>query len=144
MGWTPTTGPARHFIVSGVLNEATGRPYTAVFDTSEVNFSVVPGEGYNHFTGPGTTDLDLSVSRDIHFKDRYTLRLRAESFDIFNHPNYLETVNTVQYSTAQQNDSSGNPTNVWIASPNPAFGTPLGSFPQDGSRSFQFSTKFSF
>ncbi len=143
-GWTPTTGPARNFIVSGVLNEATGRPYTAVFDTSEVNYSVVPGEGYNHFTGPGTTDLDLSISRDIHFNDRYTLRLRAESFDTLNHPNYLETVNTVQYTTAQQNDSNGNPTNVWIASPNPSFGTPLATFPQDGSRSFQFSTKFSF
>ena len=143
-GWTPTTGPARHFIVSGVLNESTGRPYTAVFDTSEVNFSMVPGEGYNHFTGPGTTDLDLSVSRDIHFKDRYSLRLRAESFDLLNHPNYLETVNTVQYTTAQQNDANGNPTNVWIASPSPSFGTPLASFPQNGSRSFQFSTKLSF
>ncbi len=143
-GWRPSTGPARNFVVSGIVNHATGRPYTAVFDTSEVNFSVVPGEGYNHFTGPGTTDLDLSVSRDIHFRDHYTLRLRAESFDVLNHPNYLDTVDTVQYTTTQQTDANGNSTNLWVATPNRSFGTPLASFPQNGSRSFQFSTKVSF
>ena len=143
-GWTPTQGPLRHFIVSGVLNEATGRPYSAVLDTSEVNFSLVPGEGYNSFTGPGTSDLDLSISRDFHLGERYVLRLRAESFDIFNHPNYLNTVDNIQYTTAQQNDINRNATNVWTATANPAFGTPLASFPQDGSRSFQFSTRLNF
>ena len=143
-GWTPHQGLARNFVISGVVNVATGRPYTAVFDTPEVNFSLVPGEGYNSFTGPGTTDVDVSIARELHLSDRYVLRLRAESFDIFNHPNYLETVNNVQYVTAEQNDSSGNPTNVWIASRNTSFGTPLASFPQDGSRSLQFSAKLSF
>lgn len=143
-GWTPTHGPLRRFILSGVLTEASGRPYTGVLDTSQVNFSLVPGQGYNSFTTPGTSDLDISVTRDLHIKERYILRLRAESFDLLNHPNYLPTVNNVQYTTAQQNDASGNPTNVWTATPNPSFGTPLASYPRYGSRSFQFSTRLSF
>jgi hypothetical protein len=105
-GWTPTNGPMRHFIVSAVLNESSGRPYTEVFDTSEPNFSVVPGKGYNSFTGPGTNDLDLSITRDLHFGERYVLRLRAESFDIFNHANYTDSVDNVQYTT--DSSSSGN------------------------------------
>lgn len=51
-GWTPTQGPMRNFIVSGVLTEATGRPYTGVLNVAQVNFSLVPGQGYNSFTGP--------------------------------------------------------------------------------------------
>lgn len=143
-GWTPTRGPMRNFILSGVLTVASGRPYTGVFDTSEVNFSVVPGQGYNSFTGPGIADFDLSLSRDLHFGERYVLRLRAEAFDLFNHANYLDGVNNVQYTTTQQNDASGNPTNVWTAAPNPSFGTPVATFPQDGERNFQISTRFSF
>ena len=143
-GWTPTKGLMQRFILSGVFTQATGRPYTGVLDTSQVNFSLVPGRGYNSFTGPGTSDLDLSVTRDLHLKERYVLRLRAESFDLFNHPNYLPTVNNVQYNTTQQNDANGNPTNVWTATSNSSFGTPLSSYPRYGSRSFQFSTRLSF
>jgi outer membrane receptor protein involved in Fe transport len=143
-GWTPTKGTLHGFILSGVLSESTGRPYTAIFDSAQLNFSVVPGEGYNSFTGPGTSDVDLSVARDLHVSDRFTLRLRAESFDLFNHSNYEDKVNNVQYTTNQRNDAEGNPTNVWVASLNPSFGTPLASMPLSGSRAFQFSAKISF
>ena len=143
-GWTPTHGFMRNFIVSGVLTEATGRPYTGVLDTAQVNFSLVPGQGYNSFTGPGTNDFDLSLARDIRFKERYTLRLRAEVFDLSNHANYLDIVNNVQYATSQRNDPAGDPTNIWDATPNPGFGTPLATFPEYGARNFQFSTRVSF
>lgn len=143
-GWTPTKGLFRRFILAGVLNESSGRPYTAVFNSAQPNFSVVPGEGYNSFTGPGTSNLDISLARDLHLSERFTLRLRAESFDLFNHPNYEANVNNVQYTTTQQNDGDGNPTNVWVAAKNPSFGTPLASMPRSGSRSFQFSTRLSF
>ena len=143
-GWTPNEGLMRHFIVSGVLNEASGRPYTAVFDASQLNFSLVPGEGYNSFTGPRTNDLDVSIARDIHLSERYTLRLRAESFNIFNHPNFLNTLDNVQYTTTQLSDADGNATNVWTADTNPTFGRPLAVVPNSGARSFQFSGRFSF
>jgi hypothetical protein len=143
-GWTPTHGAMRNFVMSGVLNLASGRPYTGVFDTSEVNFSLVPGEGYNSFTGPGTADVDMSVARSFRFHEHYAVRLRAESFDLLNHANYLSNVNNVQYTTTQQNDSDGNPTNVWTAAANQGFGTPLATYPKYGSRSFQLSGQFSF
>ena len=128
-----------------MLNEASGRPYTAVFDTSQLNFSMVPGEGFNSFTGPGVNDFDVSIARDIHLSERFTLRLQAESFNLFNHPNYQQNpLDNVQYTTTQQSDLSGNPINVWNATANPAFGTPVAIVPRFGSRAFQFSTRFSF
>jgi hypothetical protein len=144
-GWTPTSGPLRRFIVAGVLNEAAGRPYTAVFDTSVLNFSMVPGEGFNSFTGPGVNNFDFSVARDLRLSERFTLRLKAEVFNLFNHPNFQQSpLDNVQYTTTQQNDAIGNPTNVWIATANSAFGTPVAIVPRFGSRAFQFSTRFSF
>ena len=139
-GWTPTSGPLRHFIIAGVLNEATGRPYTAVFDTPTLNFSMVPGEGFNSFTGPGVNNFDLSVARDIHLGERFILGLKAESFNLFNHSNFQQSpVNNVQYTTAQRGS-----TNVWDAFLNPSFGAPVGVVSRFGSRAFQFSTRFSF
>jgi hypothetical protein len=144
-GWTPTSGFLRNFVFSGVLNEASGRPYTAIFDTSQLNFSMVPGEGFNSFTGPGVNDLDVSIARDIHLSERFALRLQAESFNLVNHPNYQQNpLNNVQYTTSQQSDSSGNPINVWNATLNPSFGSPVAIVPRFGSRAFQFSTRFSF
>ena len=144
-GWTPTSGVLRHFIFSGVLNEASGRPYTAVFDTSQLNFGMVPGEGFNSFTGPGANDFDFSVARDIHLNERFTVQLKGESFNLFNHPNFQQNpLDNVQYTSTQQKDSNGNSTNVWNATPNTAFGTPVAIVPRFGSRAFQFSTRFSF
>ncbi len=137
-GWTPTHGAMRHFIIAGVLNEASGRPYTGVLDTSEPNFSLVPGEGYNSFTGPGLNDLDVNLTRDFHFGERYVWRLRLDVFDVLNHANYTDTVNNVQYVTSSNTD------NVFTFDPNPQFGQPLATFPQNGERNMQFSTRFSF
>jgi hypothetical protein len=98
------------------LNEASGRPYTAVFDTSQLNFSMVPGEGFNSFTGSGVNDFDFSIARDIHLNERFTLQLKAESFNLFNHPNFQRNpLDNVQCTTTRRQDSSGNSTNVWDA-----------------------------
>lgn len=144
-GWTPTSGFLRHFVFAGILNVASGRPYTAIFDTTELNFGEVPGEGFNSFTGPGVDDFDFSVARDIHVNERFTLRFKAESFDLFNHANYQQSpVNNIQYTTSQRSDSMGNPINVWDATLSPTFGAPVATPPRSGSRAFQFSTRFSF
>jgi hypothetical protein len=144
-GWTPTSGLLRHFIFAGVLNEASGRPYTAVFDTSQLNFGMVPGEGFNSFTGPRVNDFDFSIARDIHLNERFTLQLKAESFNLFNHPNFQQNpLDNVQYTAAQRQDLGGNPINVWDATPSTAFGMPVAVVPRFGSRTLQFSTRFSF
>lgn len=143
-GWTPTTGFFHDFVMSGVLIAATGRPYTGTLDTSLINFSLVPGQGINTFKGPNTVDFDLSVSRQIQLSERYSLRLRAESFNLFNHANYLDgSVNNVQFTTAAD-PSQPDVGNAYVAAANPNFGKPLQSFPKDAARSFQFSARLSF
>ncbi len=143
--WSPVYRPLRDFTFAGVVTLASGRPYTAVFDTPQLNFSVVPGEGYNSFTGPGVADVDFSIARVFKLSERMSLKVMAESFDIFNHANYQQnTVDNVQYTTTQLSDNAGNALPVWTASPNPDFGAPLAVVPRYGSRSFQFSARFNF
>src|SRR5579859_177407 len=142
--WTPTQRFVKGFQLGGVLNFASGRPYTAVFDNPEVNFSVVPGEKFNGFRGPGVSNADLNLSRTFRIRERYSLKFVAEVFDIFNHANFQQTnLDNVQYTLTQLNDSGVNNSN-WSADPNPHFGSPLAMVPRFGARSFQFSTRFNF
>jgi hypothetical protein len=144
--WSPQLHALKNFEFSGILTLAGGRPYTAVFDNPEVNFSIVPGEKFNSFRGPTFKDFDFSVSRVFHLGERYQLGFRAEAFNLFNHPNYQQNVvDNVQYTA---NAVGPNPTNstdqLWTADPNPDFGVPGAIVPKFGSRSFQFSTRFTF
>ncbi len=141
--WTPQVKPLKNFEFSGVLNLGSGRPYTAVFDNPEVNFSIVPGEGFNSFRGPNVRDVDIGIAREFHLRERYALQLKAESFNLFNHSNYQQnTVDNVQY-TVQPGNVNGTD-QQWTATANPQFGQPLAIVPRFGSRSFQFSAKVSF
>jgi len=138
--WSPQFHVLRDFTFATVANFASGRPYTAVFDTPQLNFSIVPGEGYNSFYGPGVEDIDFSVSRAVKIKERMNLKFSAEAFDLFNHANFQQNaVDNVQYTTTEIGSS-----NNWTASPNPHFGAGLAMAPRYGSRAFQFSTRFSF
>jgi len=141
--WTPQTHGLKNFEFSSILTLASGRPYTAVFDNPEVNFSIVPGEKFNSFRGPTFQDFDLSVARMFHLGERYRLGFRAEAFDLFNHPNYQQTVvDNVQYNVSS--GTANGTDQLWTAAPNSNFGKPGAIVPKFGSRSFQFSTRFEF
>jgi hypothetical protein len=144
--WSPQIHGLRGFDFSGILTLASGRPYTAVFDNPELNFSIVPGEKFNSFRGPTFKDVDFSVARTFHLGERYQLGFRAEAFDLFNHPNYQQNVvDNVQYTANGPNPDPSNSTNgLWTADPNPFFGQPGAIVPKFGARSFQFSTRFGF
>ncbi len=144
--WSPQMRGLKGFELSSIVTLASGRPYTAVFDSSELNFSIVPGEKFNSFRGPTFKDVDFSVSRAFRLGERYQLSFRAEAFDLLNHPNYQQNVvDNVQYTTSGPNPDSSNPTNgLWTATANPFFGQPGAIVPKFGARSFQFSTRFSF
>jgi len=144
--WSPQFRALKNFEFSGILTLASGRPYTAVFDNPEVNFSIVPGEKFNSFRGPTFKDVDLSVSRIFRFGERYQLGFRAEAFDLFNHPNFQQNVvDNVRYTINGPNPNPNNSTDqLWTATPNPDFGAPGAIVPKFGSRSFQFSTRFTF
>jgi len=144
--WSPQMRGLKGFDVSGIGTLASGRPYTAVFDSSELNFSVVPGEKFNSFRGPTFKDVDFSVARAFRLGERYQLSFRAEAFDLLNHANYQQNVvDNVQYNATGPNPDPNNLTNgLWTVTPNPTFGQPGAIVPKFGARSFQFSTRFSF
>ena len=148
--WMPQFHGLKNFEFSSILNLASGRPYTAVFDNPEINFSIVPGEKFNSFRGPTFRDVDLSVSREFRLGERYRMGFRAEAFNIFNHPNFQQNVvDNVQYqvdpNAPNPSPNPSNPTDqLWTVIPNPDFGAPGAIVPKFGSRSFQFSTRFSF
>lgn len=144
--WSPQFHALKNFEFSSIVTLASGRPYTAVFDNPEVNFSIVPGEKFNSFRGPTFKDVDFSVSRVFHLGERYQLGFRAEAFDVFNHPNYQQNVvDNVQYTANGPTQDPNNSTNgLWTADPNTDFGAPGAIVPKFGSRSFQFSTRFTF
>src|SRR6202521_2980035 len=149
--WMPQMRILKGFTVSSVATIASGRPYTAVFDTPNVNFSIVPGEGFNSFRGPGVRDLDLSLARGFRLNERLSLKLRIEAFDLLNHANFQQgAVDNAQYTTSQQCgqfDAQGNclvNLPIWDATVNDHFGKPIFSAPKYGSLSIQLSVRFHF
>ena len=144
-GWSPTWHALKGFTFASVVTLASGRPYTAVFDTSSLNFSVVPNERFNGFRGPGQEVIDFSVARTFKLNERVSLKFLAEAFDLLNHANFQQNnINNVQYTTTQASDSAGNGLPFWTAAANPSFGAPGAMAPRIGSRSFQFSGRVSF
>jgi hypothetical protein len=147
--WMPTMRGLKGFTFSSVATIASGRPYAAVFDTPNVNFSLVPGEGFNSFRGPGVRDVDLSVARAFKLNERFGLKLKAESFNLFNHANFQQNaVDNVQYTTTQECAASDpncdNPLPIWDATVNDHFGKPLFAAPKFGSRNVQLSVRMEF
>jgi hypothetical protein len=48
--------------------------------------------GRNAVRGPGNVNVDVALSRNFKFDERYTLQLRADSFNIANHPNFVGAI----------------------------------------------------
>jgi hypothetical protein len=42
----------------------------------------------NAATGPGFADVDISIEKNTKLSERLTLQLRADAFDVFNHPSF--------------------------------------------------------
>ena len=60
----------------------------------------------NAFSGPGFADLDLSGEKDTHLFEGLTFILRADAFDILNHPNFGQPSGNVQSSAFGQISST--------------------------------------
>jgi len=39
-------------------------------------------------TGPGLTEIDISLSKNTRINDRFTLQFRTEAFNVINHTNF--------------------------------------------------------
>lgn len=50
--------------------------------------------GRNILTGPGFADVDFAVLKNTKLRERFNLEFRAEVFNLFNHPNFGQPVNS--------------------------------------------------
>lgn len=58
--------------------------------------------GRNILTAPGLQDVDVALSKDTRVKERVSLQFRAEAFNILNHPNFGQPVNSLTATTFGQ------------------------------------------
>ena len=81
----------RASVVPGVALYPTTRNKAQWFNpaafTSPVNFTY-GNSAYDMLRGPGYQDWDMSLSKNTVWKDRYHVQLRADTFNVFNHPNF--------------------------------------------------------
>jgi hypothetical protein len=81
--------------------------------------------GYDMLRGPAFQDWDMNLQKNIKFKERYNVQLRADSFNVFNHPNF---------GTPNANISSSNVGTI----------TSISGTPSYEQRTVEFAAKFSF
>ena len=81
--------------------------------------------GYDMLRGPRFQDWDMNLQKNILFRERYNIQLRADSFNVFNHPNL---------GTPNANISSGNVGTITGVSGTPTY----------EARTVEFAAKFSF
>jgi len=96
--------------------------------------------GRNTFQDSGFKNFDFSFAKNFHFGEQYRLQLRAEFFNIFNHPNFANPYGG--QNGFGLNDPSVQPFGCGCATPDIAAANPaVGS---GGPRSIQLGAKFVF
>ena len=58
--------------------------------------------GRNVFHGPGTLNTDLRLSKTVHLTERYTVTLRGEAFNFFNHAQFFNPDGNINDTTFGQ------------------------------------------
>ncbi|HLW78390.1 MAG TPA: hypothetical protein VKU44_02225, partial [Terriglobia bacterium] len=79
--------PAGRRDPSGWFNTAAFTPPPVYFDSLGA-FSIPGNEGRNVITGPGLSDLDISLDRSVRLSERAGLVFRSDIFNLTNHPNF--------------------------------------------------------
>jgi hypothetical protein len=98
----PNVVPGVNPILSN-WSPATGYLNTAAF--SQPDFGTFGNLGRDSIYGPKYWNVDFSVSKNTMITDHVGLQLRAEFFNIFNHPNFALPNGSIVFGT----DDKGNP-----------------------------------
>ncbi len=89
-------------------------------------YATYGNSGYDMLRGPAFQDWDMNLQKNIRFKERYNVQLRADSFNVFNHPNF-GTPNAAISNTSSVGTITG-----------------ISSTPAYEQRTVEFAAKFSF
>ena len=79
-----------------------GTQASATAATAPTNYTALGNIQRNYGTGPGFADWDLSGEKETKLFERVTFILRADAFDILNHPNFSQPTGNVQSSAFGQ------------------------------------------
>ncbi len=63
--------------------------------------------GRNQFTGPGYVDYDMAIQKMLRLSEALSLSLRAESYNLFNHPNYYNPISSYSLDGVTQYSQFG-------------------------------------
>lgn len=85
--------------------------------------------GYDMLRGPNYQDWDMSLQKNTRWAERYNVQLRADAFNVFNHPSFSTPNNDITGSNPGQINST----------PNPPWNSPAYE-----PRTLEFAVKFSF
>jgi hypothetical protein len=99
--------------------------FTAPLDSSLRAGGTYGTSGYNMLYGPRFQSWDMNLKKNIPWGDHYNVQLRADSFNIFNHPNF---------NTPNSNISNSNVATVTAISGTPSY----------EARTIEFAAKFNF
>ena len=140
--YTDANGNKWTNLASGRANRVVGTPlypsvktrtqwFNPAAFTAPTNASGIPGgafgnSGYNMLRGPRFQDWDINLQKNILFRERYNVQLRADSFNVFNHPNF-----------GTPNASINNTATVGTI-------TSISGTPSYEQRTVEFAAKFSF
>ncbi|MGH9499864.1 MAG: carboxypeptidase regulatory-like domain-containing protein [Terriglobales bacterium] len=111
--------------VSGYLNAAA---------FSQPAFGTFGNLGRDSIYGPAYANLDFSVTKNTRLYERLNLQLRAEFFNVFNHPNFALPAGSISPGLAPAGQISQTPD---VAQGNPGLGG-------GGPRVIQLAAKFAF
>ncbi|WP_433965094.1 hypothetical protein [Tunturiibacter gelidiferens] len=81
-------------------------PATRATPTSAVVSTGLGDIARNAITGPGFADVDMSLEKNTKITERVTLKLRIDTFDILNHPNFGQPSGNTAGSTFGQISST--------------------------------------
>jgi hypothetical protein len=106
------------------------------FDTSAFTLAplgTIGNEGRNQFFGPSLADDDVAVVKNTRITESVSFQIRAEAFNLFNHPNFSNPSTSLYTGANSINPNAGKITGTISAS---------GGLPS--SRQLQFALKLIF
>lgn len=159
-----------NWTVSSVMQFNSGHPYTGLLNSTvaggNVNDSAFnestsntalginglgpsPDRAIDSFIGPGIDEIDLGISRDFHVTERQVMTLKAQAFNLFNHPNYFveegRGINQTQYDPFGGTCGDGATLNqTCYLAPDSGFKTLQSVSELNGPRILQFSFSYRF
>jgi Carboxypeptidase regulatory-like domain len=119
-------------VTSACTLQVVGTQASATGATAPTNYTGVGDIQRNYGTGPGYADWDMSGEKQTRITERLAFTLRADAFDILNHPNF------------GQPTAGGTTANVQSAAFGQITSTRFATSDGGSSRQLQISGKFTF